>query len=221
MQTVQTSCYLAKQWHHAPLELRRLSCFEHFLQLVQKHDFFGTIRHWPVLQQPSYNRVSKFAILFYKLRDTIRQLLMVHLQAFGFVERYQNPNEEHFVLVFQGESKPIDDASQDFKKLSNPVVFLRLENKPVEDIVYGLPDERAVNHKLTVDPMENGFKTISFSGILGIKQVQQPQDERLVNVSLSQLGVSLRGSNEPQEKLIHRLQVRPRKIHGRLFLLQV
>ena len=157
MQTVQTPSNPAKQRHHAPLELRWLSCFQHFLQLIQKHNLFRTIRHGPVLQQPSYNRISEFAILFHKLRDAIRQLLVIHLQAFGFVERYQNPNQKHFVLFFQRKSESVDDTSQDLEKLSDPVVFLRLEYKPVEDVVYGLPDERTVDHEFTVDPVEDCF----------------------------------------------------------------
>ena len=56
--------------------------------------------------------------------------------------------------------------------LWNQVVFLSLENKPVENVAYGFRDERTMNHEFTMHRRgEERFKTISLSRILGIEQI--------------------------------------------------
>ena len=58
---------------------------------------------------------------------------------------------------------------------------LRLVNKPIEDIVNPFPNKRFVNHKLPVDPMENGFQIISFSRIFGFEKLEEVRDERMID----------------------------------------
>lgn len=62
---------------------------------------------------------------------------MVGCQAAWFMQRHKHSDQERFMLLLQGQCKPIDDASQDFQQLSNTIETFRLVDELEKYIVDG------------------------------------------------------------------------------------
>lgn len=91
---------------------------------------------------------------------------MIHAQALHFVERYQDPREEEFVLLFERESKSIDDGAQNFQQLSDPIEPLGFIGKLEEDVVDGAADERSQVQELPVDTVQRCLQEIPLPRVL-------------------------------------------------------
>lgn len=59
-----------------------------------------------------------------------------------------------------------------------------LEDKPVEDVVDGLSDERPMYHEFPVDAMQNRLEVVAFSRILAVEELEELEDELLIDVFL-------------------------------------
>ena len=75
------------------------------------------------------------------------------------------------MFVLERQSKAVDDAAKDLKKLSNAIVVLCLKDKAIEHIVDRFPDKRSVNHEFAVDSVQDGLEVVPLTGILRVKQL--------------------------------------------------
>ena len=69
------------------------------------------------------------------------------------MHRDENACEEQLVLLFQGQSKTINDWAQDFKQLSNSIESLCLVNKLEKHIVDWASNEWSQIEKFSIDTM--------------------------------------------------------------------
>ncbi|KAJ0647310.1 hypothetical protein HanRHA438_Chr15g0687241 [Helianthus annuus] len=53
-------------------------------------------------------------------------------------------------------------------------------------------NKRSINHELPVNSMQDCFQILVFSLIFRIKQIKQPQNERMVDVPFSKLRIRFR-----------------------------
>lgn len=91
---------------------------------------------------------------------------MIHAQTFDFVQWYQNPREEQFVLLFKRECKTVDDRAKNFQQLSDTVKSLCFVDKLKEYVIDRPTYIRTQIQEFPVDSMKGSFKKISFSRIL-------------------------------------------------------
>ena len=84
--------------------------------------------------------VSELGVLLKVLRDAVGELLVILLNrvAGRLVERDERPGQELLVFVLQGQGKSIDYTAQDFQKLRNSIMPLRLIDKAVKYIADSL-----------------------------------------------------------------------------------
>jgi hypothetical protein len=113
------------------------------------------------------------------------------------------------VLLLHWQGKSINDASKDLKELPYAIVALSLKDEPVEHIVDGLTDEWSVYHELAIDAVEHGLEVFPLTRILGVKEVEDAEDESMVHIPLGDLGVRVRRNNVSEKELIDELEVWP------------
>lgn len=68
-----------------------------------------------------------------------------------------------------------------------------------------------MHHEFAIDAVQDGLQVVPFPRILAVKQLQDVYHERLVNVFLSRLGVSVLTDYVPQQELIHYLHIRKKQ----------
>ena len=73
------------------------------------------------------------------------------------------------MLLFERQSKAVDDGAEDLQQLSDAIVVLGLKDEPVEDVVDGLADEGAVHHELAIDAVENGLQVLALPWVLAVE----------------------------------------------------
>jgi len=113
------------------------------------------------------------------------------------------------VLLLHWQGKAINDASKDLKELPYAIVALCLKDEPVEHIVDGLADEWPVYHELAIDAVEHGLEILALTRILGVKEVEEAEDEGVVHIPLGDLGVGVGRNNVSEEEVIDELEVWP------------
>lgn len=69
------------------------------------------------------------------------------------MHRDENTCKEQLVLLFQGQSKTINDRAQDFKQLSNSIESFCFVNELEKDVIDGTPNERPKIEKFSIDTM--------------------------------------------------------------------
>lgn len=110
--TVEAAGNLFEKLNHASLEFSSLCSLQHFLKFSKEENFLLTIGNRPVLQQAPNNRISQLEIFLHKLGYAVRQLLVVHNNRFRFMQRQKSPNKKQLMLLFHGQSKPINNATK-------------------------------------------------------------------------------------------------------------
>lgn len=125
------------------------------------------------------------------------------------------------MLLFHRQSESINNTPKDLQQLANATVSLSLEDESVEDIVDGFADERAMDHELAVDAVEDGLKVLALAGVLRIKEVENAEHEGVVDVALGDLGIGVGGDDKAEEELVDELEVRPGRIEVGVLLLGI
>mmetsp|Transcript_10154 Transcript_10154/g.30487 ORF Transcript_10154/g.30487 Transcript_10154/m.30487 type:complete len:257 (-) Transcript_10154:1169-1939(-) len=212
---------LTKQRLQHQLELCRLRDLQNLLQLTQEQHLFLAVDEGPEAQQCADDVVCQLRLLLHKLSHAVCQLLVVHCDALGLVQRHQCPRQKALVFFLERQSKAIDDGAQNLKELSDAIVSLRLEYEPVKHIVDRLPDEGPVHHELAIDAMKHGLQVVTFPGVLAVKELENFHHKHLIHVLFGGLGIGVLAHHVAQQELVHDLQVRPGELHGRLFLVRV
>mmetsp|Transcript_26369 Transcript_26369/g.72812 ORF Transcript_26369/g.72812 Transcript_26369/m.72812 type:complete len:279 (-) Transcript_26369:30-866(-) len=78
-----------------------------------------------------------------------------------------------------------------------------------------------MRHEFTINAMQNGFKIITLTRILAVKEFHELEAKLLVHIFLGRFGVDLRADNEAEEEFISNLQVGPSRLQHGLVLLGV
>lgn len=69
--------------------------------------------------------------------------------------------------------------------------------------------------------MKSCLQEIPLPRVLRVKELQQIEDKRLVDISLGEVGIEIRAFHESQEELVNDLEVRPGKLKYRFIFLRV
>lgn len=77
------------------------------------------------------------------------------------------------MFCFQWQRKAIDDTSQYFKELSHSIEMLRFIDKPEEDVVGLLSDERPHSQELPVNPVQDGLQEVTLSWVFTVEKLQE------------------------------------------------
>ena len=93
------------------------------------------------------------------------------MHSFGFVQGDESTLQEAQVLFLQWYCETIDDAAEDLKQLSDPVVPLRLVDEAEEHVANSFAYETAVVHEFPIDSVQNGFEVVSFSRIFRVEEL--------------------------------------------------
>ncbi|KAF5823666.1 hypothetical protein HanRHA438_Chr01g0041611 [Helianthus annuus] len=101
MRAIKTPSYLSEKRNHTPLEFSSLCRLQYFFEFSKKKRLLLTVSNRPILKQTRNNRICQLAILFYKLNDAVRKLLMIHSNRFRFMKRYKCPHKKQLMLFFQ------------------------------------------------------------------------------------------------------------------------
>mmetsp|Transcript_51294 Transcript_51294/g.120285 ORF Transcript_51294/g.120285 Transcript_51294/m.120285 type:complete len:461 (+) Transcript_51294:85-1467(+) len=191
------------------VELWRLGQFERLLQLIEEQHLLRGDRHGPVAQHRGYDVIRQARVLLNILRHAVGQLLVEGSQGFHLVQWDESFDQEVFVLFLQRQCEAVDNAAQDFKQLTDSVVSLRFVDDLEEDVLNSTSDEGSQGHEFAVDAVQDRLQVIPLPWILGIEQLQELQHEILIDEALGDFGIHVIGDNEPQEKLVHDLQMWP------------
>ena len=128
-------------------KLSGLDNIEYLLNLPEEHDLLLGAGLGPELEEALDDLLGEGGVLLQELDHAVRQLSMIkgqtaHLQRDGIrsaahadtvthlVKRNQDPHQELLVFRFQWQGEPINNRSEDLKKLSYSVKVFGLINKP-------------------------------------------------------------------------------------------
>lgn len=81
------------------------------------------------------------------------------------------------MFLFQGQSKTVDDASQNFKQLGDTVVSLGLVNELEKDVVDRPSNEGAQVKEFAIDAVERGLQEISLTRVFTVEKFQKLLEE--------------------------------------------
>mmetsp|Transcript_25204 Transcript_25204/g.70452 ORF Transcript_25204/g.70452 Transcript_25204/m.70452 type:complete len:265 (-) Transcript_25204:242-1036(-) len=165
--------------------------------------------------------MSEARVLLNVLRHAVGKLLIERREGPHLMQWNQGLEQELLVLVFQRQREAVDNAPQDLQQLADTTVVIGLVDDLEEDVLDGAADERAEGHELAVYSVQDRFEVVPLAGVLGVEELEQLHHEVLVHEALGNLRVHVVGDDEPQEKLVDDLQVRPRALQGGLVLLWV
>lgn len=68
----------------------------------------------PVLEKAENDGFRQGWVLLEELDDAIGKLRVVNRQRLDLMKRHKNFEEEHFVLLFQGQGKSVNNAAENF-----------------------------------------------------------------------------------------------------------
>ena len=137
------------------------------------------------------------------------------------MEGNQYPHQERLVFLLQWKSETVDDGSQDLQQFSDAVVPFGFIDEVEENVVDRSSYRGPKVEKFSIDSVEGGLQEIAFSWVLRIEEFQEVQNEELIDVPFGDVCVEIRTLNEPQEELVHYLEMRPGKFQDRLILFGV
>lgn len=93
------------------------------------------------------------------------------------MQRNQDFFEEFLVLHLQWNRQTTGNGAENLEQLGQSIVRVGIchdDKKQVHDLLF---DIRAQGHVLAVNAVQNCFKIVAFTGILGIEQFKERFDE--------------------------------------------
>lgn len=199
-------------------ELGWVHDLENVFNLIEEHNLFGTVDFGPVTQQTENHLFCQGSILLEELNNAVRKLRVVHAQALDFVEGNQHPGKEQLVLLLQGQSKAVDDGTENFQQLRDAVKALRLVGELEKHIVDRAANKGSEVEEFAVDTVEGGLQKVALPRVLRIKQLEKLEHKAVINVCLGDVCVEILALNEPEKELVHDLNMRPGNLQHRLVL---
>jgi hypothetical protein len=115
------------------------------------------------------------------------------------------------VLLFQGNSKTVDDGSQYFQELCDAIMTFSLIYELEEYIIYRTANESSEVEKFAINAMEGSLEKITFSGVLRVEEFEKVEDKGLIDIASRQVSVEFCAFYETEEEFIDNLQMWPCK----------
>jgi hypothetical protein len=139
-----------------------------------------------------------------------QELLVVQLASLDLVEGDDDGLEEVDVLFSEGDCETRNDGSENVEEFGGPVELEGLVDERVEAVGDGLSDHLSPGDELGVKSVENVFQIFSFSGFLGVEELEECFDEDVGDVDLEGLDIGSVVDNELQEELVDGLGINRR-----------
>jgi hypothetical protein len=137
------------------------------------------------------------------------------------MQRKKNTRQKSLVLFLERQSKSIDDRSQNFKQLSDPIMSLGFVNEMKEDIVDRSPDESAKIKEFAINSMERRLEKIALPWVFRVEELEEVEYKRLVDISFGHISVKFRMLYEPEEEFINYLKMGPCELEDWFILFRV
>lgn len=90
-----------------------------------------------------------------------------------------------------------------------------------KDVVDGPSDKRPQIEEFAVNAMKGRLQEVTLPRVLRIKEFEEIQNERLIDVALGEVGIEIRAFDETEEKLVNDLEVGPCKLKDRFVFLRI
>ena len=149
-------------------------------------------------------------------RHAVGELDAVGLVGARFMERDERATQRLLVFRTDGDGEPVDDGGEDLQQLRDAVVLLVLVEELVEDVVDRLADGDAAVGQLAVDAVRHRLQTLALALVHRVEQSDQMTQEGVVDESLAQIVVDLRGEHQVNQQLVHQRNVRPLRVRKHL-----
>ena len=98
---------------------------------------------------------------------------MIHAETLHLVHRQQHACEKQLVLFLQGKGEPIDDGSENLKKLGYAIEAFGLVAELEKNVVDGAADVGPEVEEFSVYPVQCSFQEVTFSGIFRVEQFEK------------------------------------------------
>lgn len=121
----------------------------------------------------------------------------------------ENTCKEDLVFFLERQCEAVDDGSENFQQLGDAVMTLALIYELEKDVVDGTTDKGAQVEEFAIDAMKRGLQKITLSWVFRVKELEEVEDKRLIDVSLCEVGVEIWAFHETQEKFVDNLEMRP------------
>ena len=154
-------------------------------------------------------------------RHAVGELDAVGLVGAGLVERDERAAQRLLVLGADGDGEAVDDGGEDLQQLRDAVVLLVLVEELVEDVVDRLADGDAAVGQLAVDAVRHRLQTLALALVHRVEQRDQVAQKGVVDESLAQVVVDLRGEHQVDQQLVYQRDVRPLGVRKHLVVVVV
>ena len=154
-------------------------------------------------------------------RHAVGELDAVGLVGAGLVERDERAAQRLLVLGADGDGEAVDDGGEDLQQLRDAVVLLVLVEELVEDVVDRLADGDAAVGQLAVDAVRHRLQTLALALVHRVEQRDQVAQKGVVDESLAQVVVDLRGKHQVDQQLVYQRDVRPLGVRKHLVVVVV
>jgi hypothetical protein len=121
----------------------------------------------------------------------------------------KNTCKEDLVFFLERQRKAVDDGSENFEELGDAVMTLALIDELKKDVVDGATDKGAQIEEFAIDAVKGGLQKVTLAWVFRVKELEEVEDKRLIDVSLCEVGVEIWALHKAQEEFVDNLEMRP------------